>query len=155
SLFFAEAAVYYGLSAGLRKLPLAVHACAAMACAAVWQLLAYLGVHSEAYTLTFAVVGILLLLAYRFAVVERFANERPGLTPSLIANAAFQSATVLLSLSFIAAALIGLSRIASGQIHWPFVGLCLTLVLISLLAVSLVREPAWRRWYVVTTISQV
>jgi hypothetical protein len=148
SLFFAEAAVYYGLSAGLRKIPVAIHACAAMACAAVWQLLTYLGVHSETYTLTFAVVGLLLLVAYRFAIVERYAA-------SGMAVAAFQSANVLLSLSFVAALFMGLSRLATRQVHWSFVGLCLTLTLISLLAVALVREPAWRRWYLVTTVLQV
>jgi hypothetical protein len=147
SLFFAEAALYYGLAAGLRRQPLALHASAAVACASVWQVLAYLGVHSETYTLTFAVVGVLLLVAYRFAVVERYAS-------SGLANAAFQSANVLLSLSFIAAVFMGLSRMASKEIHWPFVGLCLTLTLISLLAIGLVKDAPWRRWYVVTTVAQ-
>jgi hypothetical protein len=147
AVFFAEAAIYFGLAAGLRKKTAAIHASAGAACAAVWQLLSYLGVQSETYTLTFAVVGLLLLVAYRFAVLERFAVRK-------LADATFQSANVLLSLSFTAAVFMGLSRLAEQHVDWRFLILCIVLGLISLAAVALVREAAWRRWYVVTTISQ-
>jgi hypothetical protein len=147
ALFFAEAAVFYGLTAGWRRQPVAIHLCAAMACAAVWQLLTYLGVQSETYTLTFAIVGVVLLVAYRFAVIERFAATG-------LAHAAFQSANTLLSLAFIASVFIGLSRLASGQVEWPFVGLCIVLALMSLLAIALVKHASWRRWYVVTAVSE-
>jgi hypothetical protein len=148
SLFFAEAALYFGLAAGLRGRAISVHACAATACAAVWQLLTYAGVSSEAYTLTFASVGLLLLIGYRFAVVERFSAGG-------LADAAFQSANVLLSLSFTAALFMGLSRLAAKHVDWSFVGLCSVLSVVSALAVGLVHDAGWRRWYVVTTISQV
>jgi hypothetical protein len=143
--FFAEAALFYGLATAWRKQVATIHLCAAMACAAVWQLLTYAGVQGEYYTLTFAVVGLALLIAYRFAVLERYAAGK-------LADAAFQSANTLLSLSFVGAALMGLSRLASRDVQWEFVGLCSALTLMSLLAAGLVRHPDWRRWYLVTTI---
>ena len=120
SLFFTEAAIYYGLAAGMRRQTEAIFAGAAMACAALWQLLTYVGVASETYTLTFAAVGLLLLLAYRVAGAERFAA-------SGLAKAAFQSANVLLSLSFTASLFMGLSRLSAKHVDWSFVALCLTL----------------------------
>lgn len=143
--FFAEAAVYFGLQAGLHRRAVAIHAGAATACAAVWQMLTYLGVEGETYTLTFAAVGVLLLLAYRLAAVERFAAGG-------LASAAFQSANALLSLSFTASIFMGLSRLAEKNVNWQFVALCLTLGLVGLVAVALVRASGWRRWYAVTTV---
>jgi hypothetical protein len=145
ALFFLEAALFYGLAGALRKQVVAIHLSAAMACGALWQLLTYWGLPGEYYTLTFALVGLGLLIAYRLAVLERFAASR-------LAYASFHCANTLLSLSFIAAALIGLSRLATHGVHWSFAGLCVLLILISLLAVALVREPNWRRWYLVTSI---
>ena len=116
ALFFAEAALFYALAASVRKQAFAVHLSAAMACATVWQLLAFVGVEGEYYALTFALVGLGLLLGYRFALVERFAGQE-------LADAAFQSANTLLSLSFVAAALLMLSRFATSEFHWGFGGL--------------------------------
>jgi hypothetical protein len=148
ALFFLEVAVFYGLSAGLRRSVIGVHLCALMACAAVWQLFTYAGVSAEVYTLVFAIVGIGLLLGYRLALVERLAGDP-------LANAAFQAGNVLLSLSFIAAALMSTSRLVSHRGVTPeFIWLCAGLTVISLVAVGLVRQMAWRRWYVVTTIGQ-
>jgi hypothetical protein len=148
ALFFAEAAVFYALTAGLRGQVAGVPLGAAMACAAVWQLFAYAGVEPEVYTLVFAVVGLGLLVAYRLSLVERIGGDPMALV-------AFFSGNVLLSLSFAAAVLMTLSRLVAGAvISWGFVGLCLALTLLSLLAVALVRDTAWRRWYVVTTIGQ-
>jgi hypothetical protein len=147
ALFFAEAALFYGLAAGLHRQAPAIHLCAALACATVWQLLTYAGVAGEYYTLTFALVGLALLVAYRFAVVERFAA-------TALADAAFQSGNTLLSLSFVAAALMTITRFAAQEIRWSFIGLCAALTLISLLALALVQHAVWRRWYVVTTIGQ-
>ena len=101
-----------------------------MACGAVWQLLTYWGVAAEFYTLTFALVGLGLLLIYRFAVLERF-------SAGPLADAAFQSANTLLSLSFVAALLLGLSRLATKRLDYgPIVGLLAVLTVISLLSRS-------------------
>jgi hypothetical protein len=147
ALFYAEAAVFYALATMLHRQVWTIHFAAAMACGAVWQLLTYAGVAAEYYTLTFALVGLGLMVVYRFAVLERYAAVP-------LADAAFQSANTLLSLSFVAALLMGLSRLATKQIDWTLVGLFAALTAISLLALVLVRHAAWRRWYVVTTISQ-
>jgi hypothetical protein len=147
ALFCAEAAVFYALATAFYRKVWTIHLCAAMACGAVWQVLTYWGVAAEFYTLTFALVGLGLLLTYRFAVLERFA-ARP------LADAAFQSANTLLSLSFVAALFLGLSRLATQNINWQLVGLFALLTALSLLALALVRHASWRRWYVVTTLSQ-
>jgi hypothetical protein len=147
ALFCAEAAVFYALATAFYRQVWTIHLSAAMACGAVWQGLTYWAVPAEFYTLTFALVGLALLLAYRFAGLERFA-VRP------LADAAFQSANTLLSLSFVAALFLGLSRLATTQIDWQLVRLFALLTIISLLALALVRQAAWRRWYVVTTIGQ-
>jgi hypothetical protein len=144
ALFFGEMAFYYGLMASWRRWPIAVHLCAGMAAGAVWQLLTYAGAAAEVYTLVFAIAGLALLLCYRFAVGERFGPA--------MANALFESANTLLSITFIAAAMMGLSRLLTREIQWGYVGLCLILATISLVAVVLVQQAAWRRWYVVTAV---
>lgn len=147
ALFCTEAAVFYALATAFYRKVWTIHMSALMACGAVWQVLTYGGVAAEFYTLTFALVGLGLLLAYRFAVLERFAAGP-------LADAAFQSANTLLSLSFVAALFLGLSRLAIHKIDWPLVGLFASLTAISLLSLALVRHAAWRRWYAVTTIGQ-
>jgi hypothetical protein len=54
----------------------------------------------------------------------------------------------------VAAFFLGLSRLATGQIQWGLVGLFGLLALFSLVALALVRQAGWRRWYVVTAIGQ-
>jgi hypothetical protein len=147
ALFCAEAAVFYALATAFYRQPWTVHLSTAMACGAVWQVLTYFGLSAEFYTLAFALVGLGLLVVYRFALLERFA-ARP------LAEASFQSANTLLSLSFVAAFFLGLSRLSIGAFGWTLVGLFAALTGINLLALALVRHVAWRRWYVVTTIGQ-
>jgi hypothetical protein len=156
ALFFAEAALFYGLDAGWRKYGASIHACTAAACAAVWQLLQYFQVRHEYYLLTFALVGLALLIVYRFAVLERlrFAG---------LAGAAFQSANVLLSLAFVGGALLTLSELVSVGHLAPelekvekrsvLLPLVSALAVIALLAVALVRQEGWRRWYVALAIT--
>lgn len=147
ALFCTEAALFYALATAFYQKVWTIHLSAAMACGALWQVLSYWGVAAEFYTLTFALVGLGLLLTYRFAVLERFAVQP-------LANAAFQSANTLLSLSFVAALFLGLSRLAVHQINWQLVGLFAALTAISLLSLALAQQAAWRRWYVVTTLGQ-
>jgi hypothetical protein len=147
ALFCAEAAVFYALAAAFYRQAWTIHLCTLMACGTVWQMLTYFGVPAEYYTLAFALVGLGLLGVYRFAVLERFAA-------SLLADASFQSANTLLSLSFVAAIFLGLSRLASAQVRWELVGLFAGLTAISLLALALVRHSTWRRWYVVVALGQ-
>lgn len=144
AVIFAEAALFYVLSASFQKQAFNIYLCAATACGAVWQLLAYWQVGPEYYTLTFALAGFILLLGYRFAVWEKAGLAEP----------AFQSANALMSLSFVAAALLTLSRLATrpDEVHWSLVMLLMSLGALSLLAAWLVREAGWRRWYLVMAI---
>lgn len=147
--FFAEAALFYTLAATFRRQWGAVFLGTAMACAAVWQLLTYGHVADVYYTLTFAVVGLLLLVGYRFAVLERFQFGR-------LASAAFACGNALLTLGLAAGALQTLSHLAAGHrdLKADLIGMLLTLLFVSLAAVGLVRHQGWRRWYVVTSIAQ-
>lgn len=142
--FFAEAALFYGLAAGFRKESFNVYCGTAMACGAIWQVLLFCEIAAEYYTLTFAVLGLALLICYRLAMLEW-----TGLV-----TAAFQCANALMSLSFVAAALITLSRLATrpSELQWSLAGLLLTLTPLSLLAAWLVQHEAWRRWYLVMAI---
>ncbi len=144
AIVFAEAALFYALAAAFCKQGINVYLCAAAASGAVWQLLQYWQVGPEYYTLTFAIVGLILLIGYRLAMWEWAGLAEP----------AFQCANALLSLSFVAAALLTLSRLATrlATVHRSLILLLLALVVVSLLAAWLVRHAGWRRWYVVMAI---
>jgi len=153
SLISAEAALFYLLMALFRKQGGNVYLCAVTTCLATWQLFQYWQVTPEYYTLTFALAGFVLLIGYRLAFWER-AN---------LAQPAFQSANALMSLSFVAAALLTLSRVATRLadpridlpgLDWSLVKLLGGLGVLSLLAAWIVRHPGWRRWYVVTAITE-
>jgi hypothetical protein len=144
--FFAEATIFYLMEALWRKHAISVYACTVTACAAVWQLLKYGGFAEEYYILTFAVVGLLLLIAYRFAVLE-------SMNLAGMARAAFQSGNALLSLAFVAGALLVLGQLLGGGADkGVLVSLLAALIVMALLAAALIRQPAWRRWYVVAAI---
>jgi hypothetical protein len=147
ALFCAEASVFYALASGLRKESWTLYASTVMACGAVWQLFSYWSVAPDYYTLAFAVLGFALLVAYRLALLERY--EQGGL-----ATAAFGSANALMSLAFVAAALLALSRLVNEQPRWSLVWLLLPLTVLSLAAAWLVRHPVWRPWYVVMAIAE-
>ena len=107
--------MFYALAAAFRKQGVNVYlgtrpwpAAPCGSCSSYWQ------VDAEYYTLIFAVLGLLLLVCYRLAMLE---------WTGLGSNAAFQCANALMSLSFVAAALITLSRLATqlGR-HHLFVG---------------------------------
>lgn len=155
--FLAEAAVFYGLAAGLRQRGINIYLCTAAACGSVWQLLCYAGTPTEYFTLAFAVLGLVMLIAYRLTIIDRF--------PARLGQAAFECANALMSLSFVAAGLLTLSRLLVsiserhplGDTHWQDPLRMLRTLLIalgglSLLAAWLVRHHAWRRWYIVTAI---
>jgi hypothetical protein len=171
ALFCALASVFYGLAAAFRKEGANIYLSTAMACGAVWQLLSYWSIDAEYYTLAFAGLGLIFLIAYRFAVLDRLsatgnrqsaesADEQTGRQPiadrpASLARAAFQCANALMSLSFVAAVLLALSRLATRETHWSLIGLLLTLTCLSLLAAGLVRHQEWRRWYFVMAIIEV
>ena len=136
-----------------RKQGTNVYLCAATTCLATWQLFQYWQVAPEYYTFTFALAGLVLLIGYRLALWER----------AKLAQPAFQSANALMSLSFVAAALLTLSRMAARlealptslpPLDWWLVILLAGLGILSLLAAWIVRHAGWRRWYMVTAITE-
>jgi hypothetical protein len=159
ALFCAEAAIFYSLAASFRKETWNVYLATMLFCGALWQLLVYWHTPTEYYTVIFALAGTVLLVVYRFAVLENTAW-------SGLATAAFQSANGLLSLGFLSGALLTLSRLAmtenelqqlagGGAWQGPIHTLMFTLVLLGLLGLAaclLVRHPGWRRFYFVLAI---
>jgi hypothetical protein len=159
ALFCAEAAVFYGLAATFRKQGWNVYLATLLFCGALWQLLLYFSTPHEYYTIAFSVAGTLLLVAYRFAVLENTGW-------SGLASAAFQSANGLLSLGFLSGALLAMSRLAmseqqlaplgDGDWRQPVRAVLMVLVLLgglALLASLLVRHGGWRRWYLVLAVA--
>jgi hypothetical protein len=147
--FFAEAAVFYLLAGVWRDREFAVYACAASAAAALWQLLTAYDHPSEYYIGAFALLGLALLVVYRFVVLE--AKPTAGL-----GRAAFQSANALLTLAVVAGALKALIVLMAPVDPKfglePVVALQTLLAIAALAALFLVRQPAWRRWYLVAAI---
>lgn len=147
--FFAEAAVFYGLVCAFERKPKYVHWATLMACGALWQMMTYAGFSANVYLLTFATIGLLLLFAYRFSVLEQTAAAP-------LAGAAFKAANSLLSLSFLSSVFRGLSRLTGEplSLDWSFVGFSVLMSLAALLAVASVQVAAWRRWYMVNVVAQ-
>jgi hypothetical protein len=147
ALFFGEVAAFYALEAAWRRHAFSVYLCTLAACAAVWQVLKFYQIQEEYFILAFAVVGLALLIAYRFAVLER--AHVAGL-----AGAAFQCGNALLSLSFVCGALMILSELVLEEARRSvLLPLLSALIVIALLAVALVRQEGWRRWYVAMAIT--
>lgn len=151
--FFAEAAVFYGLATTFHRQPKCVHWATVMSCGSLWQLMTYFGFSADAYLLTFGMIGLGLMLVYRFSVLEQTAAAP-------LAEAAFKAANSVLSLAFVSAGFRGLGRLASeafgrtDAIQWGFVGFSLTMLVIAAAAVVLVKVASWRRWYVVQVVAQ-
>ena len=142
--FFAEAAVYFLLTAVLHRRAGGVYLATVTACAAIWQVLQYAAVADEYYAIAFAVLGLIFLIGYRLSAAAGGGRGK----------AAFDCANGLLSVAFVAAVLLGLRRLAFHDVQWLFVGVCVTLTIVSILAAVLVRHAAWRRWYVVMAVAQ-
>ena len=140
SIFYIIAAVLYGGAPN-------VYLATAMACGAVWQLLNYWNYPAEYYCVIFAVLGMAMLIAYRMAAWERIAS------PPLVV-AAFRCANALMSLSFVAAAFMAMSRLALDHTDWDLVILLAVFSLLGLLAAGLVRLSGFRRWYVAVAVSR-
>jgi hypothetical protein len=147
ALFFTEAAVFYALAAGFGKRGGNVYAATAAACAALWQVLKYFHVPDEYFTLAFALVGLALLAAYRLALPERLGAGR-------LAVACFQCGNTLLSLAFVAGALMTVGELlAEAEGRRLLVPLSILLAGCGLAAAWLVRDANWRRWYLAMAVT--
>jgi hypothetical protein len=147
SLFCAEAAVFYTIAAILYGGGRSVYCATGMACGALWQLLNFWNFRAEYYCVTFAALGIALLAAYRLAAWERVAR------PALVV-ASFRCANALMSLSFVAAALMSLSRLATSSTDWSLAGLLAAFSVLGILAAMLVQHSGFRRWYITVAVAE-
>lgn len=151
--FFAEAAVFYGLASAFQRQARCIHFATIMACGSLWQLMTYFGFSADAYLLTFAGIGLLLLIAYRFSMLEQTAAAP-------LTEAAFKAANSLLSVAFVSSVFRGLGRLISDamtgtdKVQLGFVGFSVTMLVIAMLAVAIVKVSSWRRWYVVQVVAQ-
>ena len=144
ALVFAEAMLFYGLAAAVRKRGANIYLATAAACAALWQFLNYWEVQTAYSTLIFAVLGTAILLVNRVTKLERF-------QASALAAPSFQSGNALLTMAFLAASLQGLARLVQGreQVAGTLIPLTITAA-VSALAAWIVQHSAWRRWYFTT-----
>lgn len=142
--FFSLAGVFYLLTATLHAHRDGVYLAAVMLTAAIWQVMLYYNLTAEYYTLTFALLGLALLIGYRFG-----SASQSGLGRS---KAVFDSANGLLSVAFVASLLQSAQRLGFQEPRWQSAALSAAMTVISLAAIGLVRHAAWRRWYVVTSI---
>src|SRR5262249_19881170 len=131
----------------LRRQTSAVYLAALAGCCSAWQLLGYAEVADVGYILSFAAVGLALLTAYRFTLLER-------LRVGGLAATAFACANALLSLSVVGGALLALARLGVGRpdAQGELLGMLAALVVAGLAAAVLVNHAGWRRWYVVTAL---
>jgi hypothetical protein len=147
ALFCAEATVFYIAAAIFYGETFNVYLATAMACGATWELLNYWSYPVESYCVTFAVLGIVMLIIYRMVTWERLA--RPALE-----LAAFRCTNALMSLSFVATALVAMSRLAIGHTDWTLVILLAVFCGLGLLAAGLVQLANFRRWYVTIAVAE-
>jgi hypothetical protein len=147
AVFCLEAAIFYGLAAALRNAGWNIYLTTVMLCGAIWQLLSYFATPAEFYPLAFAILGLALLIAYRFAILEQW--RWAGL-----ARAGFQCANALTVLGFVAGTLLSLTRLAfdADEPVRRALYLMLFLAIVMLFAAWLVQQPEWRRAYFVLAV---
>ena len=156
ALFFAEAAVFYGLATCFRRQPWCMYLSSFMASAAFWQVLAYFALGTQAYILVFAVIGLGMLIAYRLSLLEQTAAAPLAEALFQSANASAESVIYFVRVLWAQPYCQRRDVIGGGEgvIHWEFAGFCIVMLGISALAILITQHPAGRRWYVVTTVGQ-
>jgi hypothetical protein len=145
--FFLEAAVFYAALAVIRKHAAHVFMTAAMAGAAVWQVLNYFQTGAEVYMICFGTLGLGLLIGARYMKARLGAGASQGLIGStLIAGDA------MLTISFLASSLMVASRLITHHAVWGNAGLLALMTLLTLSAAVIVLDSAWRRAYIVMSL---
>ncbi|MEX1042937.1 MAG: hypothetical protein WDZ51_20045 [Pirellulaceae bacterium] len=147
ALFFLQTSLFYGVEVWFTRRAAGVYLAIATACGMVWQLLTVVDVLPSTYLLTFGLLGMAMLLAYRLALAERISRPR-------ISLAIFRGGNTLLSLAGVGGILLTLHNTANIGIDLPTLILMGVLMASSLAATFLVAEDSWRRWYFVLLIGQ-
>jgi hypothetical protein len=141
AIFFAEAALFFVLDSIFNERVFGIHAATLLLCAVVWQVLGYAHVEtSDAYVLTFAGLGVALLAAYRFALLERF--KRAGLE-----STSFDAANALMVLSLGIGGVITLTRLLGEAEMGKTMLLPALLAGLALAATYLTAHAGWRQLY--------
>ena len=157
ALVFAEATLFYGLAAWLRRRGVNVYPAAAAACGTLWQLLVYWGVEGPYTTMLYAVLGLALLAVGRVLGVEPHAvygrDGEKGTALRGRGRTAFQSGNAILWVALLAAFLQGGIRLLTRGSGWEELAALALTAGTSLVAVVLAPAGAWRRLYVVSTIA--
>jgi hypothetical protein len=155
-LVFAEATIFYLLAALVRRHGANIYAATACACAVVWQFAGYYNVPDEAYTVLYALLGLVVLAISRVAGIEhvRTFHAGGGESSALLGRgaAAFHSATALLSLAFLSCLLQGLTRLSTRQVKWELFAALAVTTLAGLIAAIVAPSKTWRRVYVTWSI---
>lgn len=163
ALAFVEAAVFYTLAAIVRRRGANVYLATAAASVALWQLLNYWEIQAAYSTLTFALLGLALLVTNRLLTAP--SSELPagaagpgsdGAVPPAkarfqalpLVSPLFQCANALLTMAFIAASLQGLARLLGTpeNLAGTIVPLVITTA-VGAVAAFVVGNSGWRRWY--------
>jgi hypothetical protein len=150
TLYFAEAALFYGLATYFRRHSWCIYLSALTTCAALWQLLNSMGLETQGFILTFAVIGLLMLIACRLSLPQKTVSGS-------LSEALLQAANAVLSLAFISSVFFGMSRFAShssASVDWNFASFCFAMLSISGISFIVTKHPSGRNWYSVTTIAQ-
>ncbi len=151
-LVFSEAALFYTLAGIFRKRSANVYFAAAAACGALWQFMGYWGGIDHAYyTMLYAVLGIVVLVAGRAAGLEQVKVYETGGTKDFATRgrglALFQSGNAILFVALLAALLQGLSQLATQRADLLTLGALVLTTAASYVAIAVVPAGSWRRLY--------
>jgi len=155
-LVFVEATIFYVLAAIIRRKQLNVYLATVAGCGAVWEFMGYFDLPSSYYTLLYAVLGLGLLIASRFAgIAERAIFQKdggkslevtgPGSSFYIVGNA-------VLVMAFLAAALQGISRLVAHQSNWEHVVALVLTTAAGAVATLLTRSGPQRWWHATGTV---
>jgi hypothetical protein len=144
AIFFLEGAAFYAAISKIRGRAFHVFLATAMAGGAVWQLLSYWETKTPVYILTFAGIGLVMLILSRVmhADLSRM-NASKGLRIS---------GSALITLAFLSSCLMVASRMLMLRPNWGNAGLLASMAAVTLLSSAIVDHASWRRAFVVMTI---
>ena len=153
---FLEACVFYVLAAFWQRRAGNVFGATAAGCAAIWQLLGFVGLPTVWYPLMFATAGVGLLLTSRslgLKVVNRFqvdGDVQPRLRGRGLTS--FRSGNAVLTVALIAAFMKGLGQLGSSTVDWlALFSLGLTTFASGAAILLIPSGSGWRQWYTTAT----
>jgi hypothetical protein len=159
-LVFAEAALFYSLSAVFHRRSVHVYLATASACGALWQLLGYEGVPGAYHTMLYAALGVVFLVVSRvLGLVLTDIYSSAGVKKEETTGrggAAFQSGNAILSIALLAAIMQGWMRLPGlhrGEADWLHVWSLLLTTAAGAIGFVLAPRGGWRRAYAAMTIA--